>query len=1118
MVALFHRPPPCHSFACYTRRLLANDSARQFSSSHIQRAIPEDPYVPLKKPNVTKKSYAELPSARVLPDGTAAPPLRDWRGGLADSSHVLDRASSLPSRSTRIHSEQTEHRPIRTRRAKPGPTRAATRRLNAAQVPSEESRNASPPSEMIVNSPSLSGEGEKSNKAASLVQENGDSPSPFQGSNDPTVPQEMVVVDTVEPKEAPTPPVTKRRKRQSKAQKAAAVRTEAALPSTPLATEILDNLTRYPHCILLTRVGQFYESYFDQAADVARLLNIKLTQKTWGGQRILMCGFPLMHLNKYLKVLVQEHNRFVAMCEEFARDPTLGAKGGFDRRVVRIVTPGTLIDEPFLVPYENNYLLSVVPAPPPEWVEVKHAVSPKLPIGLAWIDVSTGEFYTKSTVFSSLKDELVRISPKEVVLDQRLSKDGAQHVRNAIVEEGFFVSSFTYPEEPPTDDVISVTTSATQASPDDLTSIQLKDGLLPVPLSEEETKAVELLTAFMHTNLMEHMPTLSSPTREVSSGRMQIDSQTVKSLEIREGLRDGGTTGSLLSVIKRTVTTSGTRLLARWLCSPSTSLAEINARQSLVAFFHERPYLREDLVQVLRETGDATRIVQKFMLGRGGPFDLFAICTTVDTWAAVKDRIAMERKMSEQEGVAIDESHWSSIDALMNRLGDLSHLAQRIRMALPQSEATGLDEEMTEDLPTDSSPLQMQRNPLGITDWSINPEFSVHLKQLHLALKKFLVKKDKLEHRLQTTYDAPSLTLRASPGQGMHVHVARKSHAYKLKDSEEPEWAQLAANICETTFAIRLAEKEAFGQLRHEVTMYAPIIRRNARIIDELDVTLGFANLAANMHFVRPVVKEGTSYHVVNGRHPTVELGLLTSGRGFTPNTVSFTPDSRLHIITGPNMAGKSTLLRQTALIAILAQTGSFVPADYAEVGIVDRVFSRIGAKDDLFRDRSTFMVEMLEAGDILRRATPNSLVIMDEVGRGTTVEDGLAIAFATAHHLLAVNGCRAMFATHFHELADMLGYDPMTHKGQGPFSDIAFYCTDVDEIEDGYFTYSHRLRPGVNRDSHGIKVAQLAGMPEDAVRVARTALSWLKERSAERSGRAVELRDLGQALVTDRT
>ncbi|KAI0335987.1 hypothetical protein GY45DRAFT_1350294 [Cubamyces sp. BRFM 1775] len=1012
--------------------------------------------------------------------------------------------------------------------------------MKGKQLASKESKDGPSPSEENVDNPSFLKEREHSPKADSLVQETGDTPLASQQSHGTTATQETAAADTVgshaqtDSQEEVFTPVKKRRKRQSKAQSAAAaVSTEPTLPSTPLANEILDNLTRYPHCILLTRVGQFYESYFDQAADVARLLNIKLTQKTWGGQRILMCGFPLMHLNKYLKVLVQEHNRFVAMCEEFPRDPALGAKGGFDRRVVRIVTPGTLIDEPFLVPYENNYLLSVVPAPSSDLAESEASSSlASLPIGLAWIDVSTGEFYTKSTVFSGLRDELVRISPKEVVLDQRLSGDGVQHIRDAIAEEGFFVSCLPSPEEPPTDDVIGVT-SASQASPDDLTGIQLTDGLLPVPLSEEETKAVELLTAFMHTNLMEHMPSLTSPTREVSSGRMQIDSHTVKALEIREGLREGGTTGSLLSVIKRTVTTSGTRLLARWLCSPSTSLVEINARQSLVAFFHERPYLRQDLVQVLRDAGDATRIVQKFMLGRGSPSDLFAICTTVDVWASIKDRIAMERKMLQQEGVAVDESQWTSIDALMSRLGDLSSLAQRIRMALPQREGAISSEETTEDLPTGSSPLQIARNPLGIADWSINPEFSVHLTQLHTALNKLLEKKDRLEHRLQTTYDAPSLTLRASPGQGMHVHVARKNHAYKLKSSEEfapisesgstclffnKEWAQLAAKICETTFAISVAEKEAFGQLRHEVTMHASTIRRNARIMDELDVTLAFANLAATMHFVRPIVTEGTSYHVVNGRHPTVELGLLTSGRGFTPNTVTFTPDSRLHVITGPNMAGKSTLLRQTALIAILAQTGSFVPADYAEVGIVDRVFSRIGAKDDLFRDRSTFMVEMLEAGDILRRATPNSLVIMDEVGRGTTVEDGLAIAFATAHHLLAVNGCRAMFATHFHELADMLGYDPITHKGQGPFSDIAFYCTDVDEIEDGYFTYSHRLRPGVNRDSHGLKVAHLAGMPEEALQVARTALSWLKARSAERAGRADGLRNLGQALVTDRT
>ncbi|KAI0639235.1 muts domain V-domain-containing protein [Trametes polyzona] len=927
--------------------------------------------------------------------------------------------------------------------------------------------------------------------------------------------------------EAPPPPAkTRGRKPKSILEPAE----EVDPPTTPLAVEVLSNLARYPHCILLTRVGQFYESYFDQAAEVARLLNIKLTKKSWGGQRILMCGFPLMHLNKYLKMLVQEHHRFVAMCEEFPRDPSLGAKGGFDRRVVRIVTPGTLIDEPFLNPYENNYLLSVVPAFPPSDL-ASDASPPPLNVGLAWIDVSTGEFYTKSTSLSGLRDELVRISPKEVILTQTPYGGEMDLVHKAILEEGYLVSYFDTSSIRP--HTVAPPATAPQTSPDDLTSeAEGAEAMLPATLADEESKAVELLTAFMHANLMEHMPSLSSPTKEASSGRMQIDAHTVKALEIRESIREGGTTGSLLSVVKRTVTSSGTRLLARWLCSPSTSVTEINARQSLVAFFHARPFLRQDLVQILRDAEDATRIVQKFLLGRGSFYDLSAICATIDIWSSIKERILVEQKVEQSDGPNGD-SEWTSIQALIHRLADLGGLASRIRLALAQREATALgSEENAEEPPHESLPPAQSKNPLGLTEWTIKPEFSRELTRLHTTLQSLLAQREQLERRLQIEYNAPSLTLRASPGQGMYVHIARKKEASKLRADKDfvplsesgstctffnGEWAKLAAGISEATSAISIAEKEAFDCLRSEVVAHSNDIRRNARIIDELDVTLAFADLAVEMRFVRPIVTDSSSYHVVNGRHPTVELGLLTSGRGFTPNTVTFTPDSQLHIITGPNMAGKSTLLRQTALIAILAQTGSFVPAERAEIGIVDRVFSRIGAKDDLFRDRSTFMVEMLEAGDILRRATPRSLVIMDEVGRGTTVEDGLAIAFATVHHLLSVNGCRAMFATHFHELADMLGYNPETHKGLGPFSNIAFYCTDVDEIEDGLFSYSHRLRPGVNRDSHGLKVARLAGMPDVAVDVARSALAWLKERSAQRIGRRAELHALGQVLVSDR-
>ncbi|KAI0735350.1 muts domain V-domain-containing protein [Earliella scabrosa] len=929
----------------------------------------------------------------------------------------------------------------------------------------------------------------------------------------------------------PSVPV-RRRRRKTVPQ---AEEAEAPPPSTPLAAEILENLSRYPHCILLTRVGQFYESYFDQAAEVSRLLNIKLAKRTWSGQRINMCGFPLMHLNKYLKVLVQDHGRFVALCEEFPRDPILGAKGGFDRRVARIVTPGTLIDEPFLNPYENNYLLSVVSRQP--GVSSKSSAdstSTSAVVGLAWIDISTGEFYTKTIASGALRDELVRINPKEVVLDEQLRDDDDNPVRRAVVEEGLLVSYLAPPESSSHEP--QAASAAVELSPDDLTSqIEMSKEVLPAQLTNEEGGAVALLTAFMHANLMEHMPSLSTPNRELSSGRMQIDSHTVKALEIREGMREGGTTGSLLSVIKRTVTTSGTRLLARWLCSPSTSVAEINARQSLVAFFHSRPFLRQDLVQSLRDAEDATRIVQKFLLGRGSYHDLTAICTTIDIWTSIKERILMEKSMEGQDVEHIDDAEWASIEALMDRLSDLDSLARRIRMSLSQRETTVSegDVDIESELPPITPvPVRDPRNPLGITEWIIKPEFSEELTKLHTTLQSLLTEKDSLERHLQRAYDAPSLTLRASPGQGMHIHLARKRDALKIREDSDfvslmetgstctffhKPWSQLGAQISDTALAINIAEREAFEMLRKDVISYSVELRRNARIVDELDVTLAFANLAVEMRFVRPVVTEGTSYHVVNGRHPTVELGLLTSGRGFTPNTVTFTPDSQLHVITGPNMAGKSTLLRQTALIAILAQTGSFVPADSAELGIVDKVFSRVGAKDDLFRDRSTFMVEMLEASDILRRATPNSLVIMDEVGRGTTVEDGLAIAFATVHHLVSVNGCRAMFATHFHELADMLGHDSQNHTGVGAFSKVAFFCTDVDEIENGFFTYSHRLAPGVNRDSHGLKVAQLAGMPDSAIDVARSALAWLKKRSAERDTSNLDLRTLGQALATCR-
>jgi len=341
-----------------------------------------------------------------------------------------------------------------------------------------------------------------------------------------------------------------------------------------VAAGVLENLARFPHCILLTRVGQFYEvcliygtftsppnsshrcqSYFDQAAEVSQLLNIKLAGKNWGGQRVLMCGFPILHLQKYLKILVEKNKRCVAMCEEFLKEPLEGPKGGFDRRVVRIITPGTLIDEPFLNADENNYLLSVgTQGPVNDSVRV---------VGLSWIDVSTGEFFTKESTIGNLRDELVRIAPREVVMDKDTASDTHLSAALEVMNQEGIVLSLVTPR--PTE----------QETP----PVPTKDpGPTTSTLSQNESAAVELLASFLHDNLLESMPKLTQPSREFSEGRMEIDSHTVKGLEIREGMREGGVTGSLLSVIKRTVTSSGTRLLARWLCRFSRGIPFISPR------------------------------------------------------------------------------------------------------------------------------------------------------------------------------------------------------------------------------------------------------------------------------------------------------------------------------------------------------------------------------------------------------------------------------------------------------------------------------------------------------------------------------------------------------------
>ncbi|KAG8758457.1 DNA mismatch repair ATPase msh1 [Ceratobasidium sp. 423] len=883
---------------------------------------------------------------------------------------------------------------------------------------------------------------------------------------------------------------------------------KSLLPRTKLARDIIENHVKFPHCILLTRVGQFYESYFDQAPEVAKLLNIKLAQRRWGirGRIVDMAGFPLAHLDRHLKTLVQTEKRFVALCEEF-RKP--GAPPGpkrrfgpspFERRVVRVVTPGTLIDESFVNPYDNNYVCAIVPGG-----------AGLNDIGIAWMDVATGEFFTQLSNLAQLRDDLARINPREIVLEKFLK--GPKHVdhpiNRALVDSPVSIAYCDAPKE------LGATLLEMRASPvivDNITNVLVSDAAAELDLEDEatasvfspaETLAIQLISAFLQANLRENMPTLTTPVRFQEDARMQIDAHT---LAFRRKAYDNEL---------------GVKITVKVVI---TSVQEIQTRQALVALFYARPHLRRDMIALLRQTGDAIRLVQKMQLRRGDADDLLAIAETIGVHAHITSRLVLETRDTER--VQENEDQFHSLELLLGRVSDLSQLAEKIGTAV---HVTPLLMGETEAPPKVTPAVGFSDAPEDYVEsknWSIKHDFNPELRKLHKKLKKLKDEQEEMQYELQTEYSVPTLTLKIGVPHGIFVHVAKiRTYGSKLRTNEAfiplsksgstesyfyKPWSQLGTAITECQAAILQAERDALESLR--VVSCAVALRRNARIIDEIDVTVGFAELAAEMNFVRPVVNESLNFLTVNGRHPAVEIGLLTSGRVFTPNTVDLGPESRLMVITGPNMAGKSTVLRQSALIAILAQTGSFVPADYAEIGVVDRVFSRIGARDDLFHDRSTFMVEMLEAGEILRRATERSLVIMDEVGRGTTVRDGLAIAFATAHHIHSTNRCRAMFATHFHEVADMLGYyeteiEPVQRSPVRPSTKlfephctrphISFFCSDIASTGDSStdeFTYSHRLQPGVNRESHGLRVARLGGMPDSAVEVARRVMERLRD------------------------
>nr|WJN24909.1 meiotic recombination protein [Pseudozyma pruni] len=905
------------------------------------------------------------------------------------------------------------------------------------------------------------------------------------------------------------PPTT--RKRRTKSTSPPPSSTDDPVKWPPLAQTVLDDMARFPNTILLTRVGNFYESYFSpQAPLLASTLGIKLTTRRWGGQDVPMAGFPVFQLEKYLKILVLDKGLLVAISDEFR--PPEG--GEITRRVTRVVSKGTLIDEKFLDPFVNNFIVGVSEEGG-RW-------------GVSWLDVGTGDFGTSVREDGrGVRDEIARMGAREVVVDTEridtgLVVDGGVgdteregdgrvelDMREMVPDPSVYISPF----HPP---------ATTRSSPVPPLPPSDPSVTLPSPtLDPVEQRSVHLLLTYLRTRLLDNSPLPIHPHHQPLESVMQIDAHTLSSLEIRSTGTDGSTRGSLFSVLRRTVTRGGTRLLQQYLCNPSTSLATINSRFDLVQLFLHKRGLREDLRGVMRiGAGDVSRVLQKLGARRGDEQDLLEVRDAIGAIGRVEQLMRGEMEY-------VERGEREVLSGLVDKFHDLSGVAKKLGSAIDEwviaarlerqetlaNEVEGLAAEdqvsraQVRGLSGSAAKRGGEEGELWGEDFEhlIRPSSSKMLTTLtrsHLALRRTA---RRLEKDFQTAYGTDSVTLRFVLGQGyvvhsrgkplpptppfnpssgeeLKVHIAgknRSTHTYYCA-----AWTALGSRLDKLAREITALETIELETLRQLVLTHAAQLRGNAKLLDQLDVLCGFAQAAEEYNLVRPVVDDSTDIDVLNARHLSVEMGLLERGRLFTPNNLSLTPCSRIHVITGPNMGGKSTFLRSIALLTILAQCGCFIPATSpSRIGLVDRIFTRIGANDDVFRDRSTFMVEMSEVGEILHRATPRSLVIADEIGRGTSNTTGIAVAYATLD-TLRKRGCRVLFATHFYEVCDLVE--------EGKAEGVEFWMTDIAREGEG-MVYEHRLRKGVNRESYGLEVARLANVPEETLRVARVVLERLQ-------------------------
>jgi DNA mismatch repair protein MutS len=803
-----------------------------------------------------------------------------------------------------------------------------------------------------------------------------------------------------------------------------------------------------PDALLLFRMGDFYELFYEDAQTAARVLGLTLTSRDKGSPNPTpMAGFPYHALNGYLQKLVRAGHR-AAICEQ-VEDPKL-AKGLVKREVTQVVTPGTLTDDALLDPRASNFLACVFPG---KELRLPKSSQTSEVCGLAWLELSTGRFWTMDVATEHVADELARIDPAECLIPEGTRG----HAAFALLGP---TPALSFSERP----AWSFSRDACLRKLLEQFRTQTLEGFDLDPHAPGVTAAGALLDYVRETQRSElaHI-TRIEPYRR--GNRLLIDEATRRSLELTHTLRQGAREGSLLAVIDDTVTPMGARLLAEWLSNPLTEVAAINRRLDAVQELTRETGLRSALRELLKEAYDLQRLTARVATGRATPRDLGFLARTLALLPKLKAKLAgrTSQRLGELEGrLELCGEVRAAIDAA---LVDEPPLVVTDGGVIRSGYHAALDE--ARDLARGGKEWiaryqaqEIQRTGIPNLKVGFNRVFGYYLECTAAQADKVpvdYIRKQTLKN--QERFITPEL----------------KEHEDKVLRAEGQ--------------AVGL-EQELFAQLRQQVALQSPRLRENAELLAELDVLAGLAELAVTAGYCRPEVTDDAVLDIREGRHPVLDR-LQPSG-AFVPNDVQIGGNyGRVQLITGPNMAGKSTYIRQAALLTVMAQLGSFVPASEARIGVADRVFARVGASDELGRGQSTFMVEMTETARILNAASNRSLVILDEIGRGTSTYDGISLAWAITEFLHDAIGCRTLFATHYHELTEL------TQTLSGAVN----WNVAVREQHDGVI-FLHKIVPGAADKSYGIHVAQLAGVPADVLQRAQVILQQLERDHIDDAGR----------------